>query len=326
MFRTILAPLDGTPFGEQALPLALTVAKKSGASLLLVHVEPALSSDQENQPAAESEQQVQHAYLRAVAAKLEACYEVKTTFHEPHGAVADAICHEALAEHVDLVVMSTHGRGPLGRIVYGSVTDALIRRLPIPLLLWRAQTNDCWPGLNCDFPLKRILLPLDGTMHAERIFEPALELGRTMESEYTLLQVVEPLPYVGPGVAAPAFSPAILERVNETAADYLKGAAQRLRAKGFNVEGRTIVNPGIPATILEEAKTGGYDLIALATHGRGGIGRLLLGSIAERILCRACTPVLLFPTIGQELEPNVPGGEVIDSECGEPVAHKAGAI
>jgi nucleotide-binding universal stress UspA family protein len=91
------------------------------------------------------------------------------------------------------VAMSTHGRGPLSRFWLGSVADALMRRLPVPLLLVRPQEGA--PDLSEEPPLRRILIPLDGSALAEEVLAPALALGGLVGAEYTLLWVVRPLPF-----------------------------------------------------------------------------------------------------------------------------------
>src|SRR5258708_39641100 len=93
------------------------------------------------------------AYLRSTAAKVKASFNVDATFHEVEGDVPTMLGREAFDEHVDLVVMATHGRGPIGRFFFGSVADALVRNLPAPILLWRAESRDGWPILTGEIPL-----------------------------------------------------------------------------------------------------------------------------------------------------------------------------
>ena len=146
MFQTILAPLDGSAFGEHALPLALAMARRSGASLRLLHVAPTPASIYAESPLfmedsyLESYVREQHraaslAYLNAVVRRLKALPEGHVTRLVAEGEVRDVIRAQAECVGADLVVMTTHGRGPLGRFWLGSVADELVRTLPMPVLL-----------------------------------------------------------------------------------------------------------------------------------------------------------------------------------------------
>jgi nucleotide-binding universal stress UspA family protein len=307
MYRSLLVPLDGSTFGEHALPLALSIARRAKAALRLahVHVPPAamyvegaalLDSSLESEA-----KEHERAYLDAVVKRLASDPAVSLTSALLEGSVADSLHEHAVAMRTDLVVMTTHGRGPLARFWLGSVADQLVRRLPMPLLLVRPQETA--PDPSREQVLRHVLIPLDGSALAEQILEPAVALGSLMQADYTLLRVTEPMM---PVPSEPLFSQvsgfgrstlrrlqALHEQAQAEARTYLEGVAERLRSRGLDVQTCVVSHDQPAPTILDEARTRGMDLIALATHGRGGLPRLFLGSVADKVLRGAATPVLV---------------------------------
>jgi nucleotide-binding universal stress UspA family protein len=139
MYRSILVPLDGSPFGEHALPLALSIARHTRAPLQLVHVHVPLKPlvldaiSLVDRGIEAHDRARERAYLEGLAQRLAADHDIRVTTAVLDVPVADALLDYALAARVDLIVMSTHGRGALSRFWLGSVTDQLVRRAPLPL-------------------------------------------------------------------------------------------------------------------------------------------------------------------------------------------------
>jgi nucleotide-binding universal stress UspA family protein len=307
MYRSLMVPLDGEAFGEYALPLALGIARRGGGSVQLVHIcaTPAPNARTAVTPIDEETRQVPNreraaAYLRALASCLSERWDVPITTALLDGSVADTLHAHALTSRADLVVMTTHGHGPLPRFHLGSVADALVRRLPIPTLLARPhdETLDLLESVH-EQVFQHVLIPLDGSLLAEAIVERAVALGTPMDAEYTLLQVLD-LPTIGyaPALHATGADERILKQWRGEAQQYLDRVAEQLGARGLRVRAHTMI--GSPASaILEYAREHTVDVIAIATHGRGGLARVLLGSVADAVLRRAGVPVLLFrPSIG----------------------------
>ncbi len=304
MIRSVLVPLDGSSFGEHALPLASKIARRAGASLHLARVHQSLPPPfavgagfvDEVDLALKSRE---NASLQDAARRLDCESSRRLTTELLVGEVATAL--SARAADTDLVVMSTHGRGPLGRFWLGSVADQLIRVLPVPVLLVRPRES--LPDFSREPACKRMLLPLDGTPLAEQIIEPALEVGTLLGSSFTLVRVVKPAlvgDYVPEGGTFAGMTDSLLDRLSELqrgvereARSYLEAVAGRLAGRGLSVQTRVLVEEQPAAGILREAETDA-DVIALATHGRRGLPRLLLGSVADKLV-RGCTlPVLLY--------------------------------
>jgi nucleotide-binding universal stress UspA family protein len=149
--------------------------------------------------------------------------------------------------------------------------------------------------------LHHVLIPLDGSARAEGILDPALELGRLLGADFTLLRVIEPviLPdaRLG-GNAVSGLNPDLLQALQSEAQAYLERIAEQLRARSARVQTRVVSNRWAAGAILEEAGAHAMYLIALATHGRGGVARLLLGSVADKVVRGASVPVLLWRSLG----------------------------
>jgi nucleotide-binding universal stress UspA family protein len=298
MIRTILVPLDGSAFGEHALPLALGIARRAGATVRLVHIcaTPAPHRFRKAQTLAPTDDR-QHAepYLAQLAGVLEERWQVPVRSAVLDGPPAPTFCAEAIARHADLVVMTTHGYGPLSRAWLGSVAQELIRTLPMPVLLTRphGEPVDLLETVDT-LPFARILLPLDGSPLAEQVLPHALALGSLCEAEYTVVQALNP-PSLGyaPAAHVANLSQQILDEWMGVAHEYLAQVAVRLRSQGAPTTTCVVLGAPAPA-IIDYASSHAIDLIAMATHSRSGAARLLLGSVAERVLQLAGVPVLLF--------------------------------
>lgn len=305
MIRSILVPLDGSTFGEHALPLAMSMAKRLDASLNLMHVHSLLDAtyaelqvfdntlDQEMR---DRERQ----YLQSIQKQVQDRLSVPVTIRNVDGDVATVVREQAESLRASWVVMTTHARGPLGRFWLGSVTDELIRTLPISLIA--VHPHDQPPDLAKEERIEHMLIPLDGTPLAEEILEPALTLGKAMKSDFTLLRVVTPVyPVTLPAEPAIFGSVAtdVMERVEKMhvelrkeATEYLDKIAERLRRDDLKVQTRVIVEEQPGVAILDAGKAP-IDMIAIETHGRGGLSRLLLGSVADKVIRGSKLPILV---------------------------------
>ena len=297
MFGTILVPLDGSVASEHALPFALAVATSSGASLRLLHVHEPLVKDGIATFDSVVDQRQRHNaanYLKGVVERLGAPAEVHVDTVLTEGQVTATIAETAATSRADLVVMSTHGHGPLSRLWLGSVADEFVRCSPIPVLLIRAR--DGQPRFGEALAFRQILVPLDGTSLAERVLELAIALGTLWRAEYTLLQVVKPVQVVGldlTGYAIGALDLPLLEQLQIRAKNYLERIAEQMRQRSLRVRTRVEVAPHPAQAIVDESRRNGIDLIALESRGRGGLTRLLLGSVADKVLRASAMPVLI---------------------------------
>jgi nucleotide-binding universal stress UspA family protein len=298
MYRLLLVPLDRSSFAERALPLALSIARRATAYLDLVEVHALYVMEDSHagwapfEPDRDAEcQRQEQLYFDATAKWVTSVARVSATTCVLSGSatlaatVADSLLERARNRQADLIVMATHGRGPLSRFGPGSVAEELIRRAPMPVLLVRPGPKA--PGMIPEPVQENILIPLDGSTLAEQVLEPALDLARLMEARCTLVRVIAPRSAAG---GRTSNGPP-----DRTAAEaYLERVGARVREHGLELHTRVVVARHAAEAILEEAKRGPADLIALATHGRGGIRRMLLGSVADKVLQGATLPVLVF--------------------------------
>jgi nucleotide-binding universal stress UspA family protein len=137
-----------------------------------------------------------------------------------------------------------------------------------------------------------VLIPLDGSPLAEQVLGPALELARLMEARCSLLRVVPPHSTAGRGEGDPAEVTA--------AEEYLNGIAARLQRQGLQVRPRILVARNAAEAILKDAAAQRDSVIALATPGRGGLNRLLLGSVASKVVRAAAAPALIYRPTGKK--------------------------
>jgi nucleotide-binding universal stress UspA family protein len=295
MYQTILVPLDGSKLCEQALPLAAGIAGRAGAKLHVAHVHDVGSDHLLTFYTLDPRtKEAENRYLEGIVKRLRGETGVSVDSALIMGPVAEALGEYAQVVGADLVVMTTHGRGALSRFWLGSVADQLVRQMSIPLHLVRPVDVGAEPRLLASF--QRILIPLDGSTLGEQILEPALALGSLTAAEYLLVQVVKPLSIIGSplgGYAAVADDPSLVAALQRNAQEYLDRVAGRLLARACSVQTRVLVHPQASVAILEEAAAQGSQIIALATHGRGGLKRLLLGSVADKVVRESLVPVLV---------------------------------
>jgi nucleotide-binding universal stress UspA family protein len=314
MKQPILVPLDGSVLAERALPFAEALAEASGSPLLLLCASyvanvPGLDvADEQARMVTDSE-----LYLRRVATRLRR-QEFAVETCAPYGLARQVIVREARVRRAWLIVMATHGRGGLGRALYGSVADGVVRQAPVPVLLLRAwHSGDNKARLRGSGP---ILVPLDRSAYAEEVLPIARTLVSVLETRLILAQAIPPpdpvLTTDGMAVAPFGEDREVAER---EAREYLARLAATFAEQGICVE--TIVRHGEPAaTIAAIAEEQGAALTVLATHGRTGLDRLLMGSVAEQIVRHGATPVMLvrsgqglFVSEKPEAAASVPAGK-----------------
>lgn len=295
MYRSIMLPLDGSPFSEQALPIASKIAGLNGADLRIVHVhEPDIATDWDPVTPYRYEGVVQQEHeWDHDAARLEQEYlskHIGSQCKVLEGDIVPTLEQEIEQTDPDLIVMATHGRGGLSRAWLGSVADTLIRDVHRPILLIRArEESDQLPALRMD----NLLIPLDGSPLAESVIKHALGIARQNETRITLLRVVSPA-YVATEFNALVQSETLLRERVQAAHEYLNRTATELGVEGYLIDTDVVVSGSPAGAILDYTEQHQIDVICMATHGRSGVKRLLLGSVADKVLRGANHPVLLY--------------------------------
>ncbi len=315
MYRTILLPLDGSRFAEQSLPAARAIARRTGAELRLAVVHqplPAWAQRAVPEGAEAQARESEQAYLAGVEDDLrkEGITRVGTVLLQSppgHGFAESAVRQgftshllnrptgQALSEYVqsariDLVIMATHGRGAMSRFWLGSVADYLLRHLEIPLLLIRPVEGRPLPS----FEPHRVLIPVDRSESSLHAVDAARRLGGEISVE--IVHVVESvIPVGGAGIFYPAGTDLQLnEQIQQDAQVFLDRTVAGFRQQGLKVEGRAVPGADAARTLLDLLEQDGFDLIAMTTHGEGGLRPFLLGSVTDKIIRGSGVPVLVW--------------------------------
>jgi len=289
MYHTLLVPLDGSAYSERALPMAMTLARHLKARVILMRAASASVF-----PGADAtEAQVQavrevQTYLEALASGLSG-HGLNIEVAVPYGDAAEVILLEIGLRSADVVVMCTHGHSGLGRWIYGSVAEQVLHRSPVPVLLVH-PTGEA-TTLAPERAHASFLVPLDGSPFAETALPHAAALAHAFGGTILLLRALEP-PTAAYIYATVGLVQRSSEELQQEAESYLEGVAGRLRSDGLSVQ--TTVREGWPADIIAyQGAALGPSLVIMATHGRTGVARLLLGSVALEVVRRSPRPVML---------------------------------
>jgi nucleotide-binding universal stress UspA family protein len=315
MLRRIVVPLDGSERAERALPFATRLASQSGGSLVLVRVisesayapPPLGILDGKPDPSREAED-----YLHVIASGADvASVTVETVVII--GSPAVEILHAADSSNADAIVMCSHGRSGLAKWTMGSVAQKVGRHATVPVLV--IKEFQPVPVALSSRPARdlRVLLPLDGSPVAEAAIPPTLALLAGLAIGGTayvqLLRVVD-LSSIYGRVGVDADEDQTLRvAVTSSAREYLSQMADQVRNQlpAGLLQGTVSwsVATGVdPAAIITDTAAGrvahaadeqslGFDLIAMATHGRGGVGLWAVGSVTERVLMTSTLPMLI---------------------------------
>jgi nucleotide-binding universal stress UspA family protein len=340
MFQRILVPLDGSLRGEQALPVAARLARAFDGSLVLLRVAyppvvyegymPELSPFP--QPTLEAELEKVTDYLEGIA-HSDNLAGTKTEIKVLVGPTAPTILSFAQSFPADMIVMSSHGYTGVKRWALGSVADKLVRHAPVPVLVLREEgpaPSIPQPGMG--HPL-RTLVTLDGSSLSETVLEPVAYLVAALaapeQGTIQLMRVVD-LPSTHGKLRSQAhIYIGVIEQARQEAEAYLRLTANKLHqgtlADLHLAITMSVVNdPDVAGAIIQMAEGDteaqgttaiqGCDLIAMATHGRGGLQRWAAGSVTERVLHATKLPLLVVRPQARELRRESTGNETTGSE------------
>ena len=316
MYKVIMVPTDGSGFDREAIRVALRMAERSDAKVRLVRVLASgtffgLEAAAEGTSAAaelvhsDRDKALSELYTLAAECRTTSKAEISVDLHA--GPVADVLEGYTRRHQVDLIVISTHGRSGISRLSLGSVTDSLIRHTTIPVLVVKPPTSYLNPQIGGAF--KRIVVPLDGSTLAEQILPRALKLAKLEEAEITLLQVLIPQSYSQQEIVDPSLP--WWDKDVSLARAYLFRIAARLRRNGVAVTTDIVIGENVAHAIGDFASREKADLIAIATHGRGGLARMLRGSVADAVMHSGRMSMLVLkPDMVAEKEASASANEV----------------
>lgn len=295
--RRILWPTDLSTGAGRAFPYAAALASWHDAELHVLNVREDGGSSEGEAGSFPVSEQALHELLTTNGdppehvdlASLPIVQEQRDGTSPP-----DAIVSYAEDHDIDLVVVGTHGRRGLQRLLIGSVAEEVLRTAPCPVLTVRGE-EEVAPA----WAVRNILVPLDFSDASVDALRHAKELALTYGAQITLLHAVEEVVYPSAYGIEPANlpGPQVIDRVEKNLANLARSEI------GYE---HVVVQAKVgyaPSTILDHAEANEVDLVVIATHGRTGLERMLLGSVAERVVRRAPAPVFVVKSFGKSLLP-----------------------
>ena len=295
MFQKILVPLDGSALAEVVLPYAEELVSCLPSALVLLCVCDA------------AQRQEQQEYLEGVVQKVKQCGEEyrqrypDVAVEEPvveiimlDGNPSEVITDYVEENAIDLTMMATHGRSGISRWAMGSVADKVIRGVTCPICLIRARGSH--DEVRTDSLARRIFVPLDGSGAGEAALPYVEAFAEKLGTEVVLFQSVDKRDECSGEVNWME----LRNTIERNAKIYLRKVEANLFSKGIAV--RTMVEfGGNPAREISElANRTMSTMVAMSTHGRSGVDRMVFGSVAEKVLRTGSIPILLIRAPGAE--------------------------
>jgi len=298
MFQKILIPLDGSPLAEAALPYVMPIAKAYGSQVVLANVVAPPSVEFEGDFTG-----IQHpyldqlteeakiwaaGYLQKVADRLAQAQVSVLRQDVLVGSPAALLISQIKRHAVDLVAIATHGRSGLGRVLLGSVADNLLHSTDVPLLVVRPPEIE----VEGEIKLSSIIVPLDGSPLAESVLSYVKDMAKALSLTVTLVRAIPTVTALSSGPEYVLLPMDIITEMKEAAILYLDNVAQSLRNEGLSCT-TEVVEGDTASAISEYARKKQNHLVAISSHGRSGIARAVMGSIADRLIRTSGDPVLV---------------------------------
>lgn len=298
MYTRILVPLDGSKLAEQVLPYVATFAAALGSTVELIRCIEPVSPDMADpahgillSQAAESSLTRAKDYLETISLSLRrAGLLISHAAYE--GDPASKILEAAERDPTTLIAMSTHGRSGLTRWVLGSVTSKMLQVTENPMLVIHPQEGAAATGR---VKLSHLVVPLDGSRVAEQILPHAIAVAKALKLKVLLVRVTPaPADYYRymeyPVGRYQDFS----KEVDEAAQQDLQDTEAKLLQQDLPQVERRLMHGQPAAAVVDVVKEVPESLVAMTTHGRSGVGRWVLGSVADRVVRHTGSPVLLI--------------------------------
>lgn len=277
--KRILFPTDYSTCAEHAFSHAVRLAERYGADVHVLHVKEDISRGVPAGPDYRGPVPLQNTVVS-------------------HESTPEAILAFAEDRDVDLIVLGTHGRRPLERLIMGSVAERVVRLASCPVLTVHARAEDSLERT------RRILVPIDFSEHANVALAYAAELSHVYGADIDLLHVVpdDALPYVYGVEPVSTGAAALTERAHAA----LSELAAQIDARGRQVTLHSFI--GHPARDIVGFASEQHDgMIVIATHGLSNLERFFLGGVADRVVRKAPCPVFTVKSFGKRLlDPSVP--------------------
>ncbi len=289
MIKKIVVPLDGSELAEGILPYVKEIASRTQAEMVLLAsvVDAGVWDATVTGALLGREEDLARAYLDKKAGELGAAgFKVRARVLQ--GPAAEAILAAAGEEGASLIAISTHGRSGLSRWIFGSVAGKIVQSTDLPLLVVR-PTGQAPAAAQ----IHKILVPLDGSEVAAAVLPFVEDLAQAVGAAVVLFNAIPPLAaYPGFETAQPVLVGRVIEEMQDDARKLLTRVAREMVDRGLQASMVVTVALAVDG-IIHAAEETGADLIAIGTHGRSGLGRLVLGSVADGVIRRSTVPTLL---------------------------------
>jgi nucleotide-binding universal stress UspA family protein len=291
MYKKILVPLDGSILSEAVLPYVRSLARGLNVPVELLRV------DDPAQLGPHSPSIDDREYLQRVAKSFAGIADVECMVElgNPAGIIVDL----AAAQSGTLIAMATHGYSGVQRWLLGSVAEKVLHAAANPLLFVRPTAGES----GGEARLNTVLVPLDGSGLAEKVLPTVTEMATRLKLEVVLVRVVIRVYFGAPDAVLPMFGANIPNQnelwaqASSEATKYLAGKVEQLRAEGLPDVSSVLIDgsaEGAAAEIIDLARKTKDNLVAMSTHGRSGIERWVMGSVAERVARHCSAPVLVI--------------------------------
>jgi nucleotide-binding universal stress UspA family protein len=288
MYKRMLVPLDGSPNAEVVMPYVIAIGVNLGTDIVFASVAKPGIADVEQLHQAYLERKVEQVRLQLKDSGTKKGATVSSRVLS--GKAADEIVRFADEIKADLITIASRGSSGQVQPLLGHISTSVLWSTTKPVLLVKAAASEA--AVKSMRLIKRILLPLDSSKAGEATIEHARQIATAFDSELVLFQALEP---VNPVIGFDNLSPLVLpdnEDVKQAAVSYLTGVENRLKATGVKTSSE-IVWGSAAESILDYTEAHEIDLIAMSARGRSGISRWAFGSVTEKILHAATTPLLI---------------------------------
>lgn len=298
MFRNVMIAVDGSAFSEQALGWAYLIGRAASAELHLVMVH-------EGRPPGErgflfisehvdaQQREAEEEYLAALVERASRDSGLRVQSSLLTGTPATTLTDAAARRGPNLLILSTHGRGGINRLWLGSVADQVVRRARLPILLVRPDED----GPEAEPRIRRVLAAVDGSPPSGAVLHQSAALCALTGAECTIMRVVVPPTHIITS-RIPDTAALVRQRTEEAAAEaeeYLREIGGRGHWQPTATRTEVVIGNDAATAILRCAADEDADVIAVGTSGHGGAARMILGSVADKVIRGSHTAVLVIP-------------------------------
>lgn len=295
--RTVLVPLDGSETGERALPWAKAVAGTS-AGIVLMEVTPVASTVRSiGGQVIGTAETIQEGYRQMAQTQLDDAVAkwfpggARVSTEIATGDPTEQILAVAAEKNADLIVMSSHGRGAIGRFVSGSVADRIVRHAPVPVMIVGPEGE-----IETGAKISRIIAPIQDSDLSRAALPVAEALSRSTGAPITVINVIVPTSDVSaiyPGMVGtipPSAFDLAQDRMAADANALVDKVVTALNASGVKATGE-IYEGGAANSIISALQPG--DVIVLSSHARSGLARWVIGSTSMKLIRNGQAPVVI---------------------------------